>query len=153
MFNLTAIAAKFNVLQIAITRVEEWANCVFVVIAGVGARFVSKKIAIKQQYQIGFALIKLELPELQGSEKQIAWAEKIRHATIENLFTGLFRNPKGAPESFSQAREVALIEALPKLDSATWWIESRTKYAVTERDILKTLDQARWNAIVTEYCI
>jgi hypothetical protein len=40
----TAIAQKLNVLESAIVRVEEWANVLFVVVKGLGARFVSKKV-------------------------------------------------------------------------------------------------------------
>ena len=39
-----AIATKLNVLESAIVRVEEWANVLFVVVKGLGARFVSKKV-------------------------------------------------------------------------------------------------------------
>lgn len=39
-----AIATKLNVLESAIVRVEEWAHVLFVVVRGIGARFVSKKI-------------------------------------------------------------------------------------------------------------
>lgn len=40
----TAIATKLNILESAIVRVEEWANVLFVVIRGLGGRFVSKKV-------------------------------------------------------------------------------------------------------------
>jgi hypothetical protein len=39
-----AIATKLNVLESAIVRVEEWVNVLFVVVKGLGGRFVSKKI-------------------------------------------------------------------------------------------------------------
>ncbi len=39
-----AIAQKLNVLESAIVRIEEWANVLFVVVKGLGARFVSKKV-------------------------------------------------------------------------------------------------------------
>ena len=38
------IAAKLNVLETAIVRIEEWTHVLFVVVKGLGARFVSKKI-------------------------------------------------------------------------------------------------------------
>jgi hypothetical protein len=44
MTNTAAIATKLNVLESAIVRVEEWASVMFVVVKGLGARFVSKKI-------------------------------------------------------------------------------------------------------------
>jgi hypothetical protein len=57
--NTLAIATHLNVLETAIVKIEEWANVIFVVAKGVGARFVSKKvnaegkgkmIEIKQKY-------------------------------------------------------------------------------------------------------
>lgn len=44
MTNAAAIATKLNVLESAIVRVEEWASVMFVVVKGLGARFVSKKV-------------------------------------------------------------------------------------------------------------
>ena len=44
--NLTAIANHLNILESAIVRVEEWAHVLFVVAAGIGGRFVSKKVNI-----------------------------------------------------------------------------------------------------------
>ena len=41
--NTIAIATHLNIVESAITRIEEWASVIFVVIKGVGARFVSKK--------------------------------------------------------------------------------------------------------------
>jgi hypothetical protein len=43
--NTLAIATHLNILETAIVRIEEWANVLFVVAKGLGARFVSKKIA------------------------------------------------------------------------------------------------------------
>jgi len=40
-----AIAQHLNILESAIVKVEEWANVLFVVAKGIGARFVSKKVA------------------------------------------------------------------------------------------------------------
>jgi hypothetical protein len=42
------IAAKFNVLEAAVIRVEEWANVMFCVVKGIGARFVSKKLKVEE---------------------------------------------------------------------------------------------------------
>ena len=40
----TAIAQHLNVTEAAIVKVEEWANVLFCVVRGIGARFVSKKV-------------------------------------------------------------------------------------------------------------
>jgi len=52
----TAIANHLNVDEDQITRMEEWATVHFVVVTGVGARFVSKKITtefIKKLEEVG----------------------------------------------------------------------------------------------------
>jgi hypothetical protein len=45
--NTLAIATHLNVLETTIVRIEEWANVLFVVAKGLGARFVSKKINVE----------------------------------------------------------------------------------------------------------
>jgi hypothetical protein len=45
------IAAKFNVLESTIVRVEEWANVMFAVIKGIGSRFVSKKLKVEEKME------------------------------------------------------------------------------------------------------
>ncbi len=39
------IAQHLNVAEAAIIKIEEWANVIFAVVKGIGARFVSKKVA------------------------------------------------------------------------------------------------------------
>lgn len=55
-----AIAKHLNIAESAIVRVEEWAHVVFVVIRGIGARFVSKKVVAimsdKYEHEIHEAL-------------------------------------------------------------------------------------------------
>lgn len=52
MTNTAAIATKLNVIESAIVRVEEWANVLFVVVKGLGARFVSKKVVVKVESKL-----------------------------------------------------------------------------------------------------
>jgi hypothetical protein len=42
--NTAAVATHLNVIESAIVRAEEWATVLFVVVKGLGARFVSKKV-------------------------------------------------------------------------------------------------------------
>jgi hypothetical protein len=42
--NTAAVATHLNVIESAIVKAEEWATVLFVVVKGLGARFVSKKI-------------------------------------------------------------------------------------------------------------
>jgi hypothetical protein len=67
MTTLTAnIAAKYNVAEAAITEIREWAHVYFAVIKGIGARFVSKKLApktkslVSAEWQVGETLCKAE---------------------------------------------------------------------------------------------
>lgn len=63
----------------------------------------------------------INLPELQGSEKQVAWAEKLR---IEML--SFFE--RYAQERYVQARQETydtFMEAAQKENRAKWWIDNR----------------------------
>lgn len=46
---VAAVANHLNVVESAILRVEEWANVLFAVVRGVGARFVSKEVKVVKQ--------------------------------------------------------------------------------------------------------
>ncbi|MEM9264007.1 MAG: hypothetical protein AAGA46_00610 [Cyanobacteria bacterium P01_F01_bin.13] len=50
--NAAAIARHLNIAESAIVRCEEWANVVFCVVRGLGARFVSKKIVKVTRSQV-----------------------------------------------------------------------------------------------------
>lgn len=83
MFDLAlskAIADKFNVKLNRIKRIEEWHRVLFVVIAGLGGRFVSKRIKdnIVQQPSIN-------LEELKESSKEKA--SKDIDSYIEKMLT------------------------------------------------------------------
>lgn len=78
----TAIAQHLNVTEEAILRVEEWASVIFTVVRGLGARFVSKKV------------VKMDLPKLEGTEKQVAWAEDIRNQILSDLDKKIEKNAK-----------------------------------------------------------
>lgn len=85
-------------------------------------------------------LQKAGLPELQGSEKQVAWAEKIRMTCLVNTITDLCLAEKNGnygrkeikehtEEAINYVRELATnkIETFVlKNVSAKWWIENRS---------------------------
>lgn len=63
-----AIATRYNVAEAAIIEVREWANVFLAVIKGVGARFVSKKLApsakpVAVEWQVEGTLGKAEYKE------------------------------------------------------------------------------------------
>lgn len=53
-----------------------------------------------------------QLPQLQGSEKQVAWANAIRNKMIsenqvaKGIIDGEFKNPDGSALTFQQAKEI-----------------------------------------------
>ena len=60
-----------------------------------------------------------ELPELAGTEKQIAWAEDIRARILARM------DGAGPPDHEAGAKFTAVAEALlPGLNSARFWIEA-----------------------------
>lgn len=73
----------------------------------------------------------MTLPELTGSPKQIAWAEKIRAGAIE----AIRREATEEPEATIEA--VVALAAIPQ--SAGWWIEHRVWFEYGPGYQLKTL--------------
>lgn len=125
-----AIATKLNVLESAIVRVEEWAHVLFVVVKGLGARFVSKKVVeLKKMTKINIAN---KVVALIGGK---AWAggDNIRvylaHKNggyITVGFTGLdCRTTKNAANEYSELRSAGLLE-YQRLDDAQAVVPSRS---------------------------
>lgn len=68
----------------------------------------------------------MDLPQLVGSEKQIAWAESIRVKAInskENILLPLESVPKDKLDIYVSLKES--LEELKSETSAKWWIENR----------------------------
>lgn len=65
------------------------------------------------------------LPKLQGSEKQIAWAEKIRADQLRVLNDSTERRLTRDEED---KRELvfALVDRIHRIESAKWWIDNRS---------------------------
>jgi hypothetical protein len=81
----------------------------------------------------------LGLPELKGTEKQIAWAERIRHSAVEELerMGGQFEDEQ---DWFREG-----LELIYKQDSAAWWIDHRGQfdYYVSVRGLIaRVLEEA-----------
>ena len=72
----TAIATKLNILESAIVRIEEWAHVLFVVIKGIGARFVSKKVVEEKMKKSELAeKIAIEISGKYGFGQCSVWAK------------------------------------------------------------------------------
>ncbi len=69
-----------------------------------------------------------EMPKLEGSEKQIAWAEKIRTQRIQDLndrFNELTGKFKGSVPPEASKLMADTEEYLIRQTSAAWWIDNR----------------------------
>ncbi len=64
-----------------------------------------------------------DLPELIGSEKQVAWAASIRMRTILDFETALRANPPADAEA--HVLTVTVMDSFTDQASAHWWIEHR----------------------------
>jgi hypothetical protein len=68
------IAAKFNVLEAAVVRVEEWASVMFCVVKGIGARFVSKKLKVEAKKMDTIPkTVRTTLPHITASGSRRGW--------------------------------------------------------------------------------
>jgi len=103
--NTAAIANHMNVAETAIVEVQEWARVLWVRVRGLGARFVSKKV----------------VKTMDGSEKQIAWAEQIKADALAKVASSLKQG------RISQAQYEALLVTANKND-AKWWIDNRFEF-------------------------
>lgn len=90
--------------------------------------------AEKQAEEKSFAE-KYELPELQGSEKQISWAESIRMEKIKAFENEKPAIRKGAGDDFADfLNEFA--DKYYKNNSASWWIDHR-EWKTFKKELLK----------------
>lgn len=80
--------------------VEVWVSVLFVRFESGSPKFVSKKVLD----------VSSEMPDLDGSDKQVAWAETIRKNTISKL-----------------AHRPDLLKFISQRPSARWWIDNRTQ--------------------------
>jgi hypothetical protein len=88
----------------------------------------------KQKETEEFA-VKCELPELKGSEKQVAWANKIRKEKIEEFEKEKPAIRKGAGDDFAEfLNEFA--DKYYKNNSASWWIDHR-EWKTFKKELLK----------------
>ena len=70
------------------------------------------------------------MPQLQGSEKQISWASKIRQQKLESYISDalqLLETKTSRPKTFETYKEIVLElgNALRNETSAKYWIENR----------------------------
>lgn len=77
------------------------------------------------------------LPVLQGTEKQIAWAETIRKINLKKLQKIEDFAKEGDGDAAGLAVLVAAFDAIHAQDAAYWWIETRDEYFWTNtRDFI-----------------
>lgn len=125
-----AIATKLNVLESAIIRVEEWAHVLFVVVKGLGARFVSKKVVeLKKMTKINMAN---RIVSLIGGRVWVG-GDNVRVYLAHNkggyITVGLAgldcRTTKNAANEYSDLRAAGLLE-YPRLAAASNNVSARS---------------------------
>jgi hypothetical protein len=125
-----AIATKLNVLESAIIRVEEWAHVLFVVVKGLGARFVSKKVVeLKKMTKINIAN---RIVSLIGGRVWVG-GDNVRvylaHKNGGYITVGLAgldcRTTKNAANEYSDLRAAGLLE-YPRLAAASNNVSARS---------------------------
>jgi hypothetical protein len=104
--NTAAIANHLSVAASAIVEVQEWARVLWVRVRGLGARFVSKKV----------------LKTMNGSEKQVAWAEQIKADALAKVALSVKQG------FHSQQQYEALVATAESKIDAQWWINRRADF-------------------------
>lgn len=72
-----------------------------------------------------------KLPALKGTPKQIAWAEKIRENSLNELASLLAHGKmtiSGLMAMENAPGEAAAAQKIVLTDDATWWIDNRSLY-------------------------
>lgn len=86
------------------------------------------------------------LPALSGSDKQVAWAERIRAERLAEITAEIDRRVSKAPsadvEAEARAHVAPVVASIMAHTEAAWWIEQR---AMTAIQMLRQADMARAN--------
>lgn len=83
MTTATNIAAKFNVVESAIVRIEEWASVMFCVVKGIGARFVSKKLKAEEtKMDTTPKTVRTTLPHITASGGRRGWYKLVTSVDV-----------------------------------------------------------------------
>ncbi|MDD5486725.1 MAG: hypothetical protein PHW65_04145 [Dehalococcoidales bacterium] len=77
----------------------------------------------KENQEAAEAAKEMNLPELTGTEKQIAWAETIRQKMLADIDEFIFRNVNKEQRNAPKLREA--IEHIKSKTEARWWIDNR----------------------------
>ena len=109
---ISQIANYLNVSPNEIKRAEEWANVLFVVVVGLGGRFVSKK--------------NLRAQAMKGSKAQVDWAELIKSKSVSEAIAKAEKMPGATPEKIHQFKS-ALQAGAEAITEANWWIDNQAK--------------------------
>lgn len=86
----------------------------------------SVRSIIEPMHNVGAAMSEIELPVLTGSEKQLAWASKIREKFLSDARRAAFFDAERARKFADAAAEI-----VSQAPSASWWIDHRDMDAVT----------------------
>lgn len=81
--------------------------------------WLARKRAEEQQAADEWAS-KTGMPELSGTDKQVAWANRIRHQLLHDLYDWAVQDGHATEEVYDRAEEQART-----VDRARWWIDNR----------------------------
>jgi hypothetical protein len=81
---------------------------------------------IEPMHSVGAAMPEVDPPAITGSEKQIAWASKIRDKLLDDARRAAFFDAERARKFADAAAEI-----VSQAPSASWWIDHRDMDAVT----------------------
>lgn len=143
-----AIAEKFDVEVNRVTRIEEWHRVLFVVIAGKGGRFVSKKLKnIKMQES------SINLEQLKESSKEKA-LQDINNYIFSMLSKGETKS-ENQRERFGYFYHEYLSYSLQKERSDEWWKDNSVNNIVPlERFFVRDdKDIEKWLSLVNKYVL
>ena len=78
---------------------------------------------------------RLDLPDLSGSEKQIAWARKIRASLLADILHEISQ-ARRATEAQRSSRRAQVMEGALFRTEASWWIDNRDQGPAVVRVLL-----------------
>lgn len=126
MSTVTAVAKHLNLVETLIAEVQEWAHVLFVRFTSGSPRFVSKKV--------------VKMTGLQGSEKQIKWANRILAESAHRIASTKEYYDKGSPEMI---RLFAALKTIELIKDESIKI-SAAKIIDTDRESICAADIVEW---------
>lgn len=85
------------------------------------------------------------MPELVGTEGQVAFANRVRYTAMLGLYTWAVEEENSDPETFAVVEEIART-----VDRAPWWLDHREDIEESPETLLELLQTAATDGIACE---